>query len=146
MKQSRRYSKIIDQRTFGRLRMVLNCCLVIFYAIFVVLEQGGGLKSNQPRGVSSHHLHASFISADHHSGQRPFRARPTAVVSEVADSSESESDCDSEIGKLSHGFSLEISSNLHSGKSLLLQLKLANESLARISLFVLHHSWKSYLL
>ena len=136
-----------QHRPISRLRMVLNCCLIVFYALFVVSEPGG-LKNSGSEGLlpTSLRLHANFITAEHHSSQNPLRERPTAVVSEVIDSDKSESDCDDDVAGLSHSLPLEISSNLHSGKSLLLELKHANESLARISLFVLHHSWKSYLL
>jgi len=145
MKRRDNHSTVRHQNT-PCVKVVLNCCLVAFYVLFVLCENGGGLR-NIPLGnigQSFHYFHASFISADHHSSQRPLRTKVAAVVSEVKDSSESENDYHHEIGKLSHRLPLEIAFT-HSGKSLFLQLRLANESLARISLVVLHHCWKSYL-
>ena len=141
MKRRDNHSIVLDQRTFW-LKVVLNCCLVGFYALFVVLEQGEGLKSFplKQEGPNSHQLHASFISADH-TDHRPLKIRIPVVVSEVTDSSESENDSN-DIGKLNYNLPPEISSSLHAGKSLFLQLKHANESLAKISLVVLHHCWK----
>jgi len=134
-----------DQRAFW-LRVVLNCCLVAFYTLFVLSEPVGGRNNalgNVHHGLSSQYLHATFITAGHHSSHPSERTRSATLVSEVTDSTETESG--SESTKLSDHLLQEISSNLHSGKSIFLQLKHAHEILARISLVVLHHCWQSYL-
>jgi hypothetical protein len=147
MKRKGDHSTVLEKGAFW-LRVVLNCCLVAFYTLFVLSEPGGGLRNTAlghvHRGLSSQILHATFITVDHHSSHPSARSRAATVVSEVTDSSETESG-GSESTKLSDHLLQEISSNLHSGKSIFLQLKHAHEILARISLVVLHHCWKSYL-
>ena len=146
MKRKGDHSTVLEKLAFW-LRVVLNCFLVAFYTLFVLSEPGGGRNNalgNVHRDLSSQYLHATFISVDHHSSHPSARTRAAVVVSEVTDSTETESGSN-ESTKPNDHLLQEISSNLHSGKSIFLQLKHAHEILARISLVVLHHCWKSYL-
>ena len=146
MKRKGDHSTVLEKRALW-LRVVLNCFLVAFYTLFVLSEPGGGRNNalgNVHRDLSSQYLHATFISVDHHSSHPSARTRAAVVVSEVTDSTETESGSN-ESTKPNDHLLQEISSNLHSGKSIFLQLKHAHEILARISLVVLHHCWKSYL-
>lgn len=147
MKGSNDYSST-QHRSWSDL--ALNCCFVVFSALFLVVQYGVALAdapSSQEcelRDHSSHLRFDSFIVSAHHSGHHPFGAE-TAPVDRGILESESENDSDDETSKLSHSLSGEITLNLHSGKSLFLQLKLSNESRSRIYLFILHHCWKSFL-
>lgn len=148
MKESNDYSST-QHRHRSWSDLALNCCFVVFAALFLVVQHGVALadvpsQQCEVRDNASHLPFDGFIFSAHHSAHHPFGAEPAPVERRMFES-ESENDTDDETGKLSHILPVEITLSLHSEKSLFLHLKLCNESRARIDLFVLHHSWKSYL-
>jgi hypothetical protein len=131
------------------LQTVLNCGFVGLFAIFLVL--GYGRASENP---ASSQLktgdHASHLADGHHvsdtDSDHPLVPNRDPLEPEFPDEGESARDLDTELDELTYAPTAEATLNLHAESSLFLQLRLAHESRERISLVVLHHSWKSFLI
>lgn len=86
-----------------------------------------------------------FLVHDHHSGHQPFAPSQAPLEPKGADETEANDNADDEVGKISSDLEFAVRLNLSAEKCQLSQHLLSIESRPRISLFILHHSWKSYL-
>lgn len=128
-------------RRIGRL-----CGFVVFAIVFLLANVSGWahvpVNQQEPVYTTAAAPQEGLTFSKQHADPHPFNAGLVFVETEVASSSESGSEYQ---GDLDHaGISIPVLT-LHSGKSLFLQLQLACESREKISLFVLHHAWKSFL-
>jgi hypothetical protein len=115
---------------------------VAIVALFLLLEGGRAVSSisGEPTQFLSEQ---SDEDADDTKPVQQEREAPDESESESK--SESETDDTDETTELGHsGLEAGVTFNVHSGKLLFGQLRLAVEGRARISLIILHHCWKSF--
>lgn len=126
------------------LLVAANCCVVVLFAFSILVSaQVGRMANSQDQVGTPLHHDGLYLPASHsHHSSETFLS---PMVWEVSDGSESENDCDDQIGKLGNDHAADLPINLHNGKLLFQQLRLASEGLTRVSLIILHHSWKSFL-
>lgn len=122
--------------------------LAVFFSFFFVFAQASDFAKvgieNQPDHVAL--PSGAHLLADHHKAhQLPINSLPTPTESESKDEREKNHESDDDENKLVPVLSLRERFNVTSCKSLLLQLQHSRENRKLLSLFVLHHSWKSFL-
>lgn len=88
--------------------------------------------------------HSIIVNHDQ-PGHIPFHAIFIAPEREFKNEKEKDSHSDEDTGQLIPNVSLAEPFHVASGKCLLLQLLQLHENRKEVSLFILHHSWKSYL-
>jgi hypothetical protein len=119
---------------------LLKCCFVAVVALFLILE---GRKA--AANISFGKDHASSFLGDY-SSHHGDCSKPVPLEREARDEGESENDSKDETDQLSHIVTPASTRDFHSGKLLFFQLRLASESRTSVSLIILHHCWKSFLL
>ncbi len=121
---------------------MLHAFPVVFSLILFLAHVSGfahAVTAEHPSG--SHAFHCSrgdHIYIDHHAEPPVLGVGLVFVETEVADETESGSEFDTDFNTLSI-----TAPAMHSGKSLLLRLKLTDENRQKISLVVLYHCWKN---
>lgn len=126
-----------------------SCFLALFFSFFFVYAQTLDFAPAAPE-VSANFsntktFHGAHLIAQHHSplhlpvGSLPIPESETKTEKEGSDN------IDDEAGKLFAQVSLSERSDISSRKSLLLQLINGRHNRKEVSLFILYHSWKSYL-
>jgi len=88
--------------------------------------------------------HREFVSGYHHHHHFPFGS-DSSPVPEVPEENELTDRSDDELDKLYWTLCLRNEFNPDVEKPLLLQLTVSVGSRQKVSLFILHHSWKSFL-
>lgn len=132
-------------------QVFVTYCLVALSSFLIVSEQNAGLAtSSQEYQIADNSLAASnrdVTVVNRHPSHVPVTISPVILEAQFRGSNESTDGDDDEIGKskICWDLSIQLSNDLFSKKSLLLELKHKDESRSTISLFVLHHSWKSFL-
>ncbi len=127
-------------------RMGFNCCFAVFSAVFFFAYVSGWahvpVKEEVPGLHTAFASEANSIFNNHHAGPHPFSTNLVFVETEVVDETRSDNEHNTPLNDVNIP---EPGRAFHTGKSLFLQLKLVNECREKISLFVLHHCWKSFL-
>lgn len=118
----------------------VTCSLIILFSCFIAFDQS---LTQVFQNGHLNHSDINFVKNNHHPNQLPFQADQ---VPEIPDEVESSDNFDDTLNKNYWCPPSSATSNLRSGRSLLLHLKNSLESRSEISLFVLHHSWKSFLI
>ena len=93
----------------------------------------------------SQHLQQTHTPGYHRPDHLPFDRDEVPLEPETPDEVESNDNVKEDLSKVSWALSAEKKFNVSLARRLLLQLQLSIESRSKISLFILHHSWKSYL-
>jgi hypothetical protein len=126
----------------------LHSCFAVFAAIFFFANVS--VQANIPlieRSLDSHFCNAAeaaLIVSELPAGHQPVGINTFLSECEIVDQFNPENEFDNDgLDGLSAVLPTGVKFNLHSNNSLYLQLKLASECRETISLFVLHHSWKS---
>lgn len=152
MKQAKRNLVILNNQPALWAQVGFRGCFLVFAVIFLFVNVG--VFANIPPYEREARINTftlpegSFVLSSHCDDQQPFSARAVLTEWEVADEEVgSENELDGHAPDLLVAtLPASIKFHLHSDKSLLLQLNLASQKRETISLFVLHHSWKSSLL
>lgn len=120
---------------------LLYCSLILVFSSLFALKQ---LVTHVTQG-SAYPIHSdvSFSQNKHQPTQLPLQSDQ---IPEIPDEVESTDNFDDNPNKIFWILPASHASNLCSGRSLLSHLKHSIESRSEISLFVLHHSWKSFLI
>jgi hypothetical protein len=133
-------------------RLWLDAVLVPFLTVIVGFFTIGGQNLQAANtlvaeGLWQVHHPAGDVNLgnDHHTGHFPFAPNPTPLEPEFPDEGESNDNIDNELDKLFSSLHLTTRINIDSGRCLLSQLRLSIQSRSGISLFVLHHSWRTFL-
>lgn len=148
-RSSHRYRQ---QRPAQSFAFVLRYCFAVLFGLFFILEQTSEIASAGQKRFSLEN--AASISDDKHSVQASQPAELPADESESDSSSndpdepgkrESTEDSDDELDKFLASGSCATPTHFTSLNSQLAELRHKIERRSIISLFVLHHSWKSFL-
>jgi hypothetical protein len=86
-----------------------------------------------------------FIDDHNQALHFPINAFPTVTELETKDGRESDDNANDAPGKLFPSLALKERFDVRSHRSLLLQLLQSSQNRKEVSLFILHHSWKSFL-
>lgn len=128
----------------------LSFLSVILFSYLFVFAQGVNTQ-NQFSDFFEHEA-STPLSEDHSiivnhddPGHFPFHPVFIAPEREFKNEKEKDSHSDEDAGELIPNVSLAKPFHVASGKCLLLQLLQLHENRKEVSLFILHHSWKSYL-
>jgi hypothetical protein len=128
----------------------VHCFFAVLSAIFLFAHVSGWAHSpltkqelgSQPAQLSAN----SFFYNSHPADRSPVGVNPILSEVEVLNEVSPENEFDNDGIDITDAESpTQLKFNLDSGNSLYLQLKLACEDRETISLFVLHHCWKSFL-
>lgn len=140
-----------NHRPWFWLDTALGYCFIALFSFVSVLEQTSDFASVPVDGASEVQGHTFLLSNDDllarfdHPIDLPLESNPTPKGSETPDENESTDSFDDTPDKLFSG-SHDTKLSLHSGDALLSQLQLSIESRSKVSLIILHHSWKSFLI
>ena len=149
MRQGSRYIKIKDKPLFC-LKGVLGWCFAVFFSFFFLLTQISQFANCQIEewetgGNSTVLSNASFVAGDHQPGRLPLGTGQSPVEPKSADESEY-NDFDDDSDNLNSNQFPEKKFILNSVKCLLSNLLHSIENRSKVSLIILHHSWKSFLI
>jgi hypothetical protein len=123
--------------------------LAVLFSFFFLYSQASdfaitSVEDCQPEHIAS--FQGDYLLGDHHQRQHfPPNSVPTPTESESKDEREKNHESDDDENKVPAIVSLKERLNVISCKSLLLHLLHSRENRKQLSLFVLHHSWKSFL-
>lgn len=148
----RQKSHLTTRNQPALLQTVAGYCLAAIFSFLFLSSQALNFGDTKSGDFESGHNAYSLLSTgdvggDHQPLYPPIGSDPLPLEPETPDEGESKKDSSAdEFGKLFCNFPLERYLGPRCGITQFSQLKLAIESRPAISLFVLHHSWKSFLI
>ncbi len=139
----------INNRALPWQEVVAGYCLAVVFSFLFVFAQFSKTGNASDNGFDAKGDRSLISDAssnfDHHPILPPVDSEPVLPEPEGPDGGEVKDGCDDESGKLFFSFPSERTLIQICSVSRFMQLKLAIESRPQISLFILHHSWKSFL-
>lgn len=133
-----------------RLEGVVNSFFAVLFSFFFVFAQASdsgntSIQNGETENDSTPVAGAHFIIDHNQPFHFPLSSFPTPPEQEVKDGLETSDHSDDAPGKLATSPLLKERFNLSSHRCLLQQLLNSHENRKEVSLFILHHSWKSFL-
>jgi hypothetical protein len=125
------------------LRTFVISCFVIFFLCGHIVEAASG-RENPMRSMGSAVPANAGLISDHNIFHFPFDSIPMSSEQDSSGQRQTNDNSDDD-AKLFEGLFLKERFDLTSGKCLLLRLTHSCENRKDVSLFILHHSWKSFL-
>jgi hypothetical protein len=127
-----------------------NSFLAVLFSFFFVFAQASdsantGIQNCETEDNSTSGADAHFIVDHNQPFHFPLSSFPIPAEQEVKDGLETSDHTDDAPDKVFTSLSLKERFNLSSHKCLLLQLLNSRENRKEVSLFILHHSWKTFL-
>jgi hypothetical protein len=120
---------------------LLSFCIALFFGLFILSPH---VSQADSIGKKTTHFYKVNLHSDHHQPVRlPVESFPNALEPEIPDGRESD-DQSNEWSALEGSLSLDNGREIISNTSSFFHFVRAVENRSRISLVVLHHSWKSF--
>lgn len=151
MLRKRNYIRVKEQR-FRLLGVVPNYCLVVLFFFFFALGQLSAFATTPKEECVTHKDFTCLVSEDlftssHHPLHLPFESDPSRKEPDASDENEREDNFDDDwnqlIWKHSSASTFNVSSSV---KSHFFRISQSLQKRSTVPLFILYHSWKSFLL
>lgn len=142
----------INKQYSSLLKVVMNSCLFVLLGFLFVWGQSSALASNHKKESVTQKSFTCNLSDDsfnnsHHPFHLPFESIPTLNELETLDENEVKDNTDDGCNQLIWKNSSEAIFNIASSvKSHFSQITQSLESRSTVPLFILYHSWKSFLI